>query len=56
MPNPNERNQAAVTKAVKRLHAAVAALWKAGASWEEIEDEIENAQNEVGVDARVTEK
>jgi hypothetical protein len=56
MPNPHERNKPAITRAVKRLHGAIVALWQAGASWEEIEDEIEEAQREAGVDARVAEK
>jgi hypothetical protein len=45
--NPNAYDQAAYNRAAKRLHAAIAALWKAGASVQEIEDEIEEAMREV---------
>jgi hypothetical protein len=50
MPNPNERDEAAVERATWRLHAAVAALWAAGATAQKIEDEVEEAMIEAGVD------
>ena len=51
MANPNERNEKALQRAVRRLHGAIRALWDAGASWDEIEDQIEEAQIEAGVQA-----
>ena len=49
MANPNERDEKALKRAVRRVHGAVRALWDAGASWEEIEDTIEEAQIDAGV-------
>jgi hypothetical protein len=43
-------------RAVRRLRGAMAALWDSGASWEAIEDEIEEAQREAGIDARAAEE
>ena len=51
MANPNEFNEKAFQRAVRRVHGAVRALWDAGASWEEIEDTIEEAQIDAGVNA-----
>jgi hypothetical protein len=46
--NPNEYDDAAYTKAVNDLNEAVGALWEAGASEENMDDEINNAvQNAV---------
>ena len=49
MPNPNERDEAAIRRATKRLRAAVEALWAAGATYREIEEEIEEAMLDAGV-------
>lgn len=50
MPNPNPYKALAYRDAALVLHAAIAALWKAGASAERIEDEIEEAKREAGVE------
>ena len=52
MPNPNELDEKLYNRAVRRLRGAIKALWGSGASWQEIEDEIEEAQREAGIDAR----
>ena len=56
MPNPNEPDEKLYGRAVRRLRGAIAALWDSGATWESIEDEIEDAQREAGVDARAAEE
>jgi hypothetical protein len=56
MSNPHEFNDKLYNRAVRRLQGAIAALWNSGATWETIEDEIEEAQREAGVDARAAEE
>jgi hypothetical protein len=50
MPNPNPYKALAYRDAALVLRAAIAALWKAGASVQQIEEEIENAMREAGVE------
>jgi hypothetical protein len=50
MPNPNPYKALAYRDAVLVLRAAIAAVWKAGASAQMIEDEIEAAKRETGVE------
>lgn len=50
MPNPNPYKALAYREAAQVLRAAIAALWKAGASAQMIEVEIENAMRQVGVE------
>jgi len=50
MPNPNTYKALAYRDAVLVLRAAIAALWKAGASVQQIVDEIENAKREAGAE------
>jgi hypothetical protein len=52
VPNPNELDERLYSRGVRRLKGAIKALWGSGASWQEIEDEIEEAQREAGIDAR----
>jgi hypothetical protein len=47
--NPNEFNEKAFQRAVRKLRNAVTAMWDSGASWETIEDVIEEAQIDAGV-------
>ena len=49
MPNPNELDERLYSRGVRRLKGAIKALWGSGASWQEIEDEIEEAQREAGI-------
>ena len=49
MPNPNPYKALAYRDAALVLRAAIAALWKAGASAQMIEDEVEEAMREAGV-------
>jgi hypothetical protein len=51
----HEFNEKLYNRAVKRLQGAIAALWDSGATWEMIEDEIEEAQREAGIDVRAVE-
>jgi hypothetical protein len=50
VPNPNPYDQTAYDRAVKRLQTAIAALWKAGATPQQIEDEVEDAMLQAGVE------
>lgn len=49
--NPNEYDDDAYTAAVVKLQSALYALWEAGATTDNIEDELENALRETGVPA-----
>jgi hypothetical protein len=48
--NPNAYDEDAAHDAAVVLRVAVAALWNAGASAEEIEDEVEEAKQRAGVE------
>jgi hypothetical protein len=50
VPNPYPYKMLAYRDAALVLHAAIAALWKAGASAQMIEDEIEKAKREAGIE------
>jgi hypothetical protein len=56
--NPNEYNDRAFASASQELHndmsTHVKALWGAGASEDDIDDEIGNAVNEAKLDAGIT--
>ena len=43
-------DERAYNRARRRLRAAVAAMWEAGATGNQIEDEFEEAKNDAGVD------
>jgi hypothetical protein len=43
-------DERAYNRAVKRLRAAIVALWEAGATGQNIEDEIDEAMTDAGVD------
>jgi hypothetical protein len=49
--NPNEYDDDAYTAATIKLVSALSAMWEAGASTDNIEDELENALREAGVPA-----
>lgn len=50
MPNPNAYDKDAAHDAAVVLRVALAALWDAGASAEEIEDEVEEAKQRARVE------
>jgi hypothetical protein len=52
----HEFDEKLYNRAVKRLKGAIAALWGSGATWETIEDDIEEAQREAGIDVRAVEE
>jgi hypothetical protein len=50
VPNPNPYDEHAYNDAAIVLRAAIASLWKAGATAGEIEDEAEDAKRQAGVE------
>jgi hypothetical protein len=49
-PNPNDYDEDAYHEAATKLHAAVLDLWRAGATAQAIEDEVEDAMRDAGVE------
>ena len=49
MADKPEFNEKRYRGAVQRLKGAIRGLWGSGASWETIEDDIEDAQREAGI-------
>jgi hypothetical protein len=43
-------------RGLERLKGAIRSLWGSGASWETIEDDIEDAQQEAGITPRAAEE
>lgn len=49
MATPRPYDEKLYNRAVRKLKGAIKAMWDSGASWEAIEDEIEEAQHEAGI-------
>ena len=56
MADKTEFNEKRYQRAVERLKGAIRGLWSSGASWETIEDDIEDAQRDAGITPRAAQE
>jgi hypothetical protein len=56
MPTARPYDERLYNRAVRRLKGAIKALWDSGATWQTIEDEIEEAQRDAGISPRAAEE